>query len=200
MVTLVLVAMASTRLAVPMASGAAALPQADSAPTPPATNYGSNSSTEPAAMQVGFRTFLVDPYEFEEVVRPKLPVLKDGDEQRDGLFRALRQWFAQLGLDMALTNGRSILWHDDGRLLVCAPHAELETIERALNKMHRDYSGKPHPHLEIRVIHVNPESFVGGVKPYIFAFFIHFAVVACALSDDAGPSFMARCNRAFAVL
>jgi hypothetical protein len=41
---------------------------------------------------------------------------------------------------------------------------------------------------------------IGRVKPYIFAFFIHFPVVACALSDDAGLSFMARCNRAFAVL
>jgi hypothetical protein len=164
MVTLVLVAMASTGIAVSMAGGAPTTPQADSAPPSPATNYASNPSAGPA-MQAGFRTFLVDPYEFEEVVRPKLPVLKeDVDHQADGVFRALRQWFAQLGVDMALTNGRSILWHDDGRLLVCAPHAELETIERALDKMHRDYSGKPHPRLEIRVIHLKPESFEAGLS------------------------------------
>jgi hypothetical protein len=165
MVTLVLVAMASIGIAVSMAGGAAAAPQADSAPPFPATNYAGNPSTGPVAMQVGFRTFLVDPYEFEEMVRPKLPVLKkEVDEQADGVSRALRQWFAQLGLDIALTNGRSFFWHDDGRLLVCAPRAELETIERALDKMHRDYSGKPHPRLEVRVIHLKPESFEAGLS------------------------------------
>jgi hypothetical protein len=37
-------------------------------------------------------------------------------------------------------------------------------------------------------------------NPYIFASFIDLPVFACALSDDVDSSFMARCNRAFAVL
>jgi len=40
---------------------------------------------------------------------------------------------------------------------------------------------------------------IGGVNPYIFAFFIHLPI-SCAPSGDAHAFFMARCNRAFAVL
>src|ERR1044071_3760336 len=43
---------------------------------PPGTS-GGEDPTDPTVMHLHSRSFFVDPYQFHEVVRPKLPVLKE---------------------------------------------------------------------------------------------------------------------------
>jgi len=128
----------------------------------PATGAAENP-TEPT-MHLHIRSFFVDPYQFHEVVPPKLPVSEEDNLDATEVFKALCQWFAQLGLDMNPTNGKSMFWHDDGRLHVRASSADLATIEAAITAMGKDYSGKPHPRLEIRVIHLVPDPFEEGLR------------------------------------
>src|SRR5262245_59468969 len=97
------------------------------APVPPPT-YAREHSTEQTVTHLYSRSFFVDPYQFHEVVRPKLPISKEDSPNGGEVFKALRQWFAQLGVDMDPTNGKSMFGHDDGRLLVRASSADLDTI------------------------------------------------------------------------
>jgi hypothetical protein len=148
--------------AAPKAEPVAAL--AGPSPVPPPSTSGGEDPTEPTVMHLHSRSFFVDPYQFHEVVQPKLPVSKEDSRNGSEVFAALRQWFAQLGVEMNQTNGKSIFWHDDGRLLVRASSADLDTIEGAIMAMSKEYSGKPHPPLEIRVIHIVPDNFEAGLR------------------------------------
>jgi hypothetical protein len=131
-------------------------------PIPPPT-YGRVDPTDPTATNLSIQFFLVDPYQFNEVVRPKLPAREKEDLGGSEVYRDLRQWFAQLGVDMNQT-GKSMFWHDDGRLNICASSADLDTIQAAITAMGKEYSGEPHPPLEIRVIHVAPDAFEEGLR------------------------------------
>jgi hypothetical protein len=145
-------------LAMGQLSAPAAKPEAVSAaapalPVPPSINYETEGWNDPAKQYLYPRTFFVDPYQFQEVVRPKLPVSEKENLDGTEVFRAVRQWMVQLGVDMNRTNAKSMFWHDDGRLFVHASSADLDIIEAAITRMGKEYSGTPYPRLEIRVIH-----------------------------------------------
>jgi len=133
-------------------------------PVPPPVTSGREAPTEPPAMHLYTRSYFVDPYQFHEVVRPKLPRSDENNLDGAETGKALRDWFAQLGVEMNQTNGKSIFWHDDGRLLVRASSAELDTIEAAIIALGKEYSGTPHQPLEIRVIHLAPDAFEEGLQ------------------------------------
>jgi len=133
-------------------------------PVPSSTTSGKEAPTEPPTMHLDNRSFFVDPYQFHEVVRPKLPPSEENNPDGAEVFMALREWFAQLGVDMNLANGKSMFWHDDGRLLVRALSAEVNTIEAAIIAMGKEYSGTPHPRLDIRVIKLAPDAFEEGLR------------------------------------
>jgi hypothetical protein len=133
-------------------------------PAPPPTTYAKDDPKEPTATLLHIRSFFVDPYQFHEVVRPKLPVSEEDNIDGTGIFRSLLQWFGQLGVEMNQTNGKSIFWHDDGRLNVRASSADLDTIGAAITAMGKEYSGKSHPPLEMRVIHLAPDAFEEGLR------------------------------------
>lgn len=167
----VALATAFAALALPMGQAPAPVPRsgpaAAVAPPLPASApivHGSEAPREPAAVQLLFRNLFVDPYQFHEVIRPKLPVPEEHIPYGGEATWALRQWFAQLGVEMNLTNGASMFWHDDGRLMVYAPRADLDAIERAIKTMGKEYSGKPHPRLEIGVIRLVPDGFEAGLR------------------------------------
>jgi len=132
-------------------------------PVPPPITSGSEIPTEPSAMDLIIRSFFVDPYQFHEVVRPKLLLLAENSLDGAEVCRGLREWFAQLGVDM-YQPGKSIFWHDDGRLLVRASSADVNTIEAAIIAMGKEYSGTPHLRLEMRVIKVAPDALEEGLR------------------------------------
>jgi len=133
-------------------------------PVPPPTTSGREDLTEPPAMRLYDRSFFVDPYQFQEVVRPKLPRSKESNLDGAEVYMALREWFAQLGVKINATNGQSMFWHDDGRLHVRALSADVNTIEAAIIAMGKKYSGQPHQPLEIRVIKIAPDAFEEGLR------------------------------------
>jgi hypothetical protein len=131
-------------------------------PLPSPTTNVREDPMEPRALPLYSRSFFVDPYQFDEVVRPKLPILEGDHIGRTWVI--LGQWFAQLGVDMNRTNGKSMFWHEDGRLSVRASSADLDSIGAAITAMGREYSGKSHPRLETRVIHLAPDAFEEGLR------------------------------------
>jgi len=148
----------------PVSSAESAAAVAPPLTFPPRSTYGSQAWTKPAAMPAYEGNLFVDPYQFQEVVRPKLPLPEKDNAHGTEMFWALRQWIAQLGVEMNETNGWAMMWHDDGRLLVYAPSGDLNAIEGAIKTMSKEYSGKPHPRLEIRVMHLAPDGFEASLR------------------------------------
>src|SRR5690242_4723329 len=80
-------------------------------PVAPPTTLGTEDPKEAHAMPLWIRSFFVDPYQFHEVVRPKLPSSKENNLDGRLVYSALREWFTQLGVEMN-QDGKSMFWHD----------------------------------------------------------------------------------------